>query len=79
VALLLTLLLLLLLQGLEQGLREGIRVRPQAMLEAKDLPQNNLSMLLEQRVNRKLEEDRQARAMQQVRHSCRDDWFLSKG
>jgi G:T-mismatch repair DNA endonuclease (very short patch repair protein) len=37
------------------------------MLEAKDLPQNNLSMLLEQRVNRKLEEDRQARAAQQVR------------
>jgi hypothetical protein len=37
------------------------------MLEAKDLPQNNLSMLLEQRVNRKLEEDRQARAVQQVR------------
>jgi hypothetical protein len=37
------------------------------MLEAKDLPQNNLSMLLEARVNRKLEEDRQARAAQQVR------------
>jgi hypothetical protein len=55
------------LQGLETGQREGIRVRPQAMLEAKDLPHNNLSMLLEQRVNRKLEEDRQARAAQQVR------------
>jgi hypothetical protein len=61
------LLLLLLLQGLETGQREGIRVRPQAMLEAKDLPPNNLSMLLEARVNRKLEEDRQARALQQVR------------
>lgn len=54
-------------QGLETGQREGIRVRPQAMLEAKDLPPNHLSMLLEQRVNQKLEEDRQRRALQQVR------------
>lgn len=54
-----------LMLGLETGQREGIRVRPQAMLEAKDLPPNHLSMLLEQRVNQKLEEDRQRRALQQ--------------
>lgn len=37
------------------------------MLEAKDLPSNNLSQLLEARINSALEQDRQQRAMMQVR------------
>lgn len=53
-------------QGLVTGQRERITMRPQAMLEAKDLPHNDLSRLLEQRVNQKLEEDRQMRAQQLV-------------
>lgn len=50
------------------GQRQIISVRPQAMLESKDLPHNDLSRLLEQRVYQKLEEDRYLRAGQVV--SC---------
>lgn len=66
----------MLLQGLETGQREAIRVRPQFMLEAKDLPQNNLSQMLESRVNTMLERDRHTRASMQVCTSdgCRLDW-----
>lgn len=49
------------------GTRERIQVRPQAMLEAKDLPTNHLSNLLEQKVAQALVTDRQQRAAQQVR------------
>eukprot|EP00878_Enallax_costatus_P007519 GHUV01007875.1.p1 GENE.GHUV01007875.1~~GHUV01007875.1.p1 ORF type:complete len:926 (+),score=290.96 GHUV01007875.1:200-2779(+) len=51
-----------LVAGLMNGQREITTVRPQAMLEAKDLPHNNLSRLLEQRMYQKLEEDRYMRA-----------------
>lgn len=54
-----------LLQGLRNGSRERINVRPQAMLEGKDLPANNLSNLLEQKVNAALAADRQQRAVMQ--------------
>lgn len=54
------------LQGLNTGTRERVQVRPQAMLEAKDLPANNLSKLLEQRVIAAVTADRQARAAMQV-------------
>lgn len=53
-------------QGLHLGTRERILTRPQAMLEAKDLPTNKLSALLEQRVLDALATDRQQRAAQQV-------------
>lgn len=52
------------------GQRERITVRPQAMLEAKDLPHNDLSRMLEQRVYQKLQEDCYMRAQQLV-SSCR--------
>ena len=55
------------LQGLRSGCRDRIQVRPQAMLEAKDLPANHLSSLLEQKVLNALAADRQQRAVQQVR------------
>jgi hypothetical protein len=48
------------------GTRERIQTRPQAMLEAKDLPTNKLSALLERRVVDALATDRQQRAVQQV-------------
>lgn len=66
--------LLLLPQGLRTGSREVIKVRPQAMLEAKDLPPNHLSAILEQKVTAALAADRQQRAMMQV--STRDTWML---
>jgi hypothetical protein len=48
------------------GTRKRIQTRPQAMLEAKDLPTNQLSALLERRVMDALAADRQQRAVQQV-------------
>jgi hypothetical protein len=54
-------------QGLMEGVRDRIMVRPQAMLESKDLPVNNLSSMLEQRVYAALEQDRQLRAAREVR------------
>ncbi len=54
-----------------------IAVRPQAMLEAKDLPRCDLSNHLEARVEGALARDAQARAqrdgvpLEQVRGSCR--------
>lgn len=54
------------LQGLQNNVRERIQLRPQAMLEARDLPTNNLSNLLEQKVASALAADRQARAAMQV-------------
>lgn len=54
-----------LIQGLERGERQRIEMRPQAMLEAKDLPQCNLSMLLEKRVVTALQVERVARAKAQ--------------
>lgn len=54
------------LQGLADGTRDRITVRPQAMLEAADLPTNHLSTLLEQKVVNALAADRQARAAMQV-------------
>lgn len=53
-------------QGLRAGTRERIQTRPQAMLEAKDLPCNHLSSILEQRVLNAVAADRQQRALMQV-------------
>ncbi len=48
--------------GLKRGQRKAIAVRPQAMLEAKDLPRCDLSDYLENRVAGALERDRSMRA-----------------
>eukprot|EP00775_Hariotina_reticulata_P012625 gene12625-12755_t len=57
-----------LMRGLMDGVRDRIMVRPQAMLESKDLPVNNLSSILEQRVYAALEQDRQERARREGRN-----------
>ena len=48
--------------GLQKGQRQAIAVRPQAMLEAKDLPKCDLSNYLSERLDSVLERDRQERA-----------------
>ena len=48
--------------GLKKGQRKVIAVRPQAMLEAKDLPRCDLSNHLEARVDAALRQDAQLRA-----------------
>ncbi len=48
--------------GLRKGQRKAIAVRPQAMLEAKDLPRCDLSEFLEDRVAKALERDLHMRA-----------------
>lgn len=48
--------------GLEMGIRKPIEVRPQAMLEAKDLPTCELSDFIEERLRSTLAEDRALRA-----------------
>lgn len=68
--------LCLVLQGLQNNVRERIQLRPQAMLEARDLPTNNLSNLLEQKVQAALAADRQARAAVQVGVLC---WGMGAG
>ncbi|BDA47644.1 probable histone acetyltransferase HAC1 [Coccomyxa sp. Obi] len=51
-----------LLAGLKRGERKAIAVRPQAMLEAKDLQRCDLSDFLEARIAKALDEDRNMRA-----------------
>ena len=48
--------------GLKRGQRKAIAVRPQAMLEAKDLPRCDLSEFLEDRLAKALERDLTLRA-----------------
>lgn len=48
--------------GLKRGERKAIAVRPQAMLEAKDLQRCDLSDFLEARIAKALDEDRNMRA-----------------
>jgi hypothetical protein len=48
--------------GLRKNQRKAISVRPQAMLEAKDLPQCDLSNYLSRRISDALEKDRLLRA-----------------
>ncbi len=52
--------------GIESGQRRRTEVRPQAMLEARDLPSSKLSDWLTERLNRELENERIRRAAQQV-------------
>jgi hypothetical protein len=54
------------LQGLEMGKRQRIENRPQAMLEARDLPHCNLSRMLEDRLNTALQQEQFERAKEQV-------------
>ncbi|KAK9824572.1 hypothetical protein WJX72_011411 [[Myrmecia] bisecta] len=51
-----------LLDGLETGKRRPIQVRPQAMLEARDLPRCELSDFLQARLDASLERERAERA-----------------
>lgn len=61
--------------GLRKSQRKAISVRPQAMLEAKDLPQCDLSNYLSRRISDALDKDRLLRAqrdglpLEQVSHS----------
>lgn len=48
------------------GKRQRIENRPQAMLEARDLPHCNLSRLLEERLNSALQQEQVERAKEQV-------------
>ena len=48
--------------GLKKGQRKAIAVRPQAMLEAKDLPRCDLAAHLEARVEAALSRDAHLRA-----------------
>eukprot|EP00879_Flechtneria_rotunda_P004691 GHRR01004955.1.p1 GENE.GHRR01004955.1~~GHRR01004955.1.p1 ORF type:complete len:1088 (+),score=359.45 GHRR01004955.1:402-3266(+) len=54
-----------LMHGLQTGCRERVTVRPQAMLESKDLPQTSLSQILEQRIYTALQQEREQRATMQ--------------
>ncbi|KAK9806697.1 hypothetical protein WJX73_009793 [Symbiochloris irregularis] len=54
-----------LLHGLKSGHRKAITMRPQAMLEARDLPKNDLSEHLERELARVLHDDHLKRAEQQ--------------
>jgi len=54
--------------GLEMGQRQRIEQRPQAMLEAKDLPHCELSKYLEQRLVMSLDHERQARAAKEGKY-----------
>eukprot|EP00798_Chlamydomonas_sp_ICE-L_P008174 gene8174-1430_t len=51
-----------LLEGLESGQRASLEVRPQSMLEAKDLPTCELSNYMEQHLNQALAQERIERA-----------------
>ena len=54
------------------GKRQRIENRPQAMLEARDLPHCNLSRMLEERLNTALLQEQVERAKEQVGASARD-------
>lgn len=70
--------------GLKRGERKAIAVRPQAMLEAKDLPRCDLSDFLEARIAKALDEDRSMRAQRkgvsidQVQPQCSGSSDLSQ-
>ena len=66
--------------GLVRGQRQPIAVRPQAMLEARDLPRCDISDYLQHRIDTAVREEHVARAKEQglppkqvsllVMHSC---------
>lgn len=48
--------------GLHAGIRKPLSVRPQSMLEAKDLPRCPLSDSIEEHLHNTIQQDRQIRA-----------------